>query len=55
MCVDYVTKWVEGVGSPCNDTHTMVDFLKKNIFSRFAVPIILMNDYQNLNVVNTMF
>lgn len=55
LCVDYVTKWVEGVGSPINDTHTVVNFLKKNIFSRFGIPIILMSDYHNLNVVNTIF
>jgi len=55
LFVDYVTKWVEGVGSPCNDTHTIVDFLKKNILSRFGVPIILMSDYHNLNLVNTFF
>jgi len=44
VCVDYVTKWVEVVASPYNDTQTLVDFLKKNIFSKFGVPWILLSN-----------
>ncbi|GAU46855.1 hypothetical protein TSUD_385320 [Trifolium subterraneum] len=44
VCVDYVTKWVEAIASPKNDAHTVVIFLKKNIFSRFGVPRVLISD-----------
>ncbi|GAU36667.1 hypothetical protein TSUD_15800 [Trifolium subterraneum] len=44
VCVDYVTKWVEAIASPKNDAHTVVKFLKKNIFSRFGVPRVLISD-----------
>ncbi|GAU51000.1 hypothetical protein TSUD_131520, partial [Trifolium subterraneum] len=44
VCVDYVTKWVEAIASPKNDAHTVVNFLKKNIFSRFGVPRVLISD-----------
>ena len=44
VVVDYVSKWVEEVATPHNDAKTMVKFLKKNIFSRFRVPRILISD-----------
>ena len=44
VAVDYVSKWVEAVATPHNDAKTMVKFLKKNIFSRFGVPRILISD-----------
>ena len=36
VTVDYVSKWVEVAVLPTNDAKTMVDFLQKNIFSRFG-------------------
>ena len=44
VTVDYVSKWVEAVATPHNDAKTVVKFLKKNIFSRFWVPKILISD-----------
>ena len=44
VVVDYVSKWVEAVATPHNDAKTVVKFLKKNIFSRFGVPRILISD-----------
>jgi len=44
VTVDYVSKWVEAVATPHNDAKTVVKFLKKNIFSRFGVPRILISD-----------
>jgi len=41
VVVDYVSKWVEAVATPYNDAKTVV---KKNIFSRFRVPRILISD-----------
>ncbi|CAJ2640369.1 unnamed protein product [Trifolium pratense] len=44
VCVDYVTKWVEATACQANDSATVVRFLKKNIFTRFGVPRILISD-----------
>ena len=44
VVVDYVSKWVEAVATLYNDAKTVVKFLKKNIFSRFGVPRILISD-----------
>jgi hypothetical protein len=44
VCVDYVTKWVEAIACKANDAKTVVNFLKKNIFTRFGVPRILISD-----------
>ncbi|KAL1317482.1 hypothetical protein AAHE18_15G136800 [Arachis hypogaea] len=38
VAVDYVSKWVEAIATPTNDTKTMLKFLQKHIFSRFGVP-----------------
>jgi len=48
VVVDYVSKWVEVVATPHNDAKTVVKFLKKNIFSRFGVPRILISDGDTL-------
>ena len=44
VVIDYVSKWVEAVATPKNDAKTVVKFLKKNIFSRFGVPRVLISD-----------
>jgi hypothetical protein len=44
VCVDYVTKWVEAIACPANDAHTVVKFIKNNIFTRFGVPRVLISD-----------
>ncbi|GAU46577.1 hypothetical protein TSUD_402660 [Trifolium subterraneum] len=44
VCVDYVTKWVEAIACKANDAHTVVKFLKNNIFTRFGVPRVLISD-----------
>jgi len=42
--VNYVSKWVKAVAAPKNDDKTVVKLLKKNIFSRFGVPRVLISD-----------
>ena len=42
--MDYVSKWVEAVALPTNDAKTVVDFLQKNIFSRFGTPRAIISD-----------
>ncbi|MCH81750.1 protein NYNRIN-like [Trifolium medium] len=44
VCVDYVTKWVEAMACQANDAATVVKFLKKNIFTRFGVPCVIISD-----------
>lgn len=44
VAVDYVSKWVETVALPTNDSKVVVTFLKNNIFSRFGVPRALISD-----------
>ncbi|GAU41120.1 hypothetical protein TSUD_288100 [Trifolium subterraneum] len=41
VCVDYVTKWVEATACVANDAHTVINFLKKNVFARFGLKQIL--------------
>ncbi|XP_070003369.1 uncharacterized protein [Nicotiana sylvestris] len=44
VAVDYVSKWVEAVALPTNDARVVVEFLKKNIFTRFGTPRAIISD-----------
>ena len=44
VAVDYVSKWVEAIATPHNDSKTVQKFLKKNIFTRFGVPREIISD-----------
>ena len=44
LAVDYVSKWVEAVATPKNDSKMVLKFLHKNIFTRFGVPRALISD-----------
>ena len=44
VCADYVTKWVEAIPCVANDAKTVVNFLQKNIFTRFGTPRVLISD-----------
>ncbi|CAL0315573.1 unnamed protein product [Lupinus luteus] len=44
VAVDYVSKWVEAVATQKDDANTVVKFLKRNIFSRFGTPRVLISD-----------
>ena len=44
VAVDYVSKWVEAIATPTNDTKTVLKFLLKHIFNRFGVSRILIGD-----------
>jgi len=44
VCVDYVTKWVEAIPCVANDAKTVVNVLKKNIFTRVETPRVLISD-----------
>ena len=44
VAVDYVSKWVEAIATPHNDSKTVQKFLKKNIFTRFGIPRAIISD-----------
>ena len=44
VAVDYVSKWVEAIATPTNDNKVVMNFLRKNIFSRFGVSRALISD-----------
>ena len=44
LAVEYVSKWIEAIGTLKDDDGTVMRFLKKNIFSRFGVPKALISD-----------
>ena len=44
VAVDYVFKWVEAATLPINDARAVVNFLQKNIFSRFGTPRAIISD-----------
>lgn len=42
--VDYVSKWIEAVASPTNDTRVVIKLFKNYIFPRFGVPCLAISD-----------
>ncbi|XP_060969663.1 uncharacterized protein LOC133036909 [Cannabis sativa] len=44
LAVDYVSKWVEAVASPTNDSKVVMKFLQKPVFTRFGTPHALISD-----------
>ncbi|XP_073016723.1 uncharacterized protein [Primulina eburnea] len=44
VAVDYVSKWVEAAACKTNDSKVVVQFLMKNIFSRFGTPRAIISD-----------
>ncbi|XP_061345091.1 uncharacterized protein LOC133290944 [Gastrolobium bilobum] len=44
VVVDYMSKWVEAATLPTNDAKVVVSFLRKNIFTCFAVPRAIISD-----------
>nr|XP_016500668.1 PREDICTED: uncharacterized protein LOC107819101 [Nicotiana tabacum] len=42
--VDYMSKWVETVELPTNDAMGVISFLRKNIFTQFGTPRIIISD-----------
>ncbi|KAL4290245.1 hypothetical protein GQ457_14G018310 [Hibiscus cannabinus] len=44
LAVDYVSKWVEAIATTHNDAKTVQRFIKKNIFTRFGTPRVIIRD-----------
>ncbi|KAL4379175.1 hypothetical protein GQ457_02G023220 [Hibiscus cannabinus] len=43
LVVDYVSKWVEAIATTHNDAKTVQRFIKKNIFTRFGTPRVIIS------------
>ena len=44
LAIDYLTKWVEAQATRHNDAQTPAKFLYEEIFTRYGLPIKLVND-----------
>ena len=44
VAVDYVSKWVVAIALANNEGTSVIEFLKKNIFSRFGTPRAIISD-----------
>jgi hypothetical protein len=44
VAVDYVSKWIEAIASPTNDTRVVTRLFKNIIFPRFGIPRIVVSD-----------
>ncbi|KAL4312646.1 hypothetical protein GQ457_01G021240 [Hibiscus cannabinus] len=44
LAVDYMSKWVEAIATTHNDAKTVQRFIKKNIFTRFGTPRVIISD-----------
>jgi hypothetical protein len=44
VAVDYVSKWIEAVASPTNDTQVVIRMFKNIIFPRFGTPRLVISD-----------
>nr|XP_009616655.1 uncharacterized protein LOC104109143 [Nicotiana tomentosiformis] len=42
--VDYVSKWVEAIPTRTNDAQVVCEFLRKNIFTQFGTPRVVISD-----------
>ena len=54
LAVDYVSKWVEAITCPRNDSNTVVGFIQRNILSRFGAPRTIISD-EGSHFANKMF
>ena len=44
VAVDYVSKWIEAIASPTNDTRVVLRLFKNVIFPRFGIPRLVISD-----------
>ena len=54
LAVDYVSKWVEASACPGNDAIIVVEFIQRNILSRFGAPRTIISD-EGSHFVNKIF
>ena len=44
VAVDYVSKWIEAIVAPTNDTRVVIKLFKNYIFPRFGTPRLVISD-----------
>ncbi|XP_070039639.1 uncharacterized protein [Nicotiana tomentosiformis] len=44
VAIDYISKWVEAIPTRTNDAWVVCEFLRKNIFTCFGTPQVIIND-----------
>ena len=44
VAVEYVSKWIEAIAAPTNDTRVVLKLFKHIIFPRFGVPRLVISD-----------
>ncbi|KAM1702415.1 hypothetical protein ACFXTN_025556 [Malus domestica] len=44
FAIDYVSKWVEAKATRTNDSKVLADFVKTDIFARFGMPQVIIDD-----------
>ena len=44
LAVDYVSKWVEAIPTTNCDAKVVLNFIRRNIFSRFGTPRAVISD-----------
>ena len=54
LAVDYISKWVEAIACPRNDSNTVIGFIQRNILSRFGAPKTIIND-EGSHFANNLF
>ena len=54
LVVDYVSKWVEVIPCPRNDANTVMEFIQRNILSRFRAPRTIISD-EGSHFANKLF
>ena len=54
LAIDYVSKWVEAIACSINDANTVVEFIQRNILSRFGASRTIISDEGN-NFANKVF
>jgi len=45
LTVDYVFKWVDAVPTKTTEARVIVKFLRENIFSRYGMPRVIINNH----------
>ena len=54
FAVDYVSKWVEAIACPKNDSNIVVEFIHRNILSRYGAPRTIISD-EGSHFANKLF
>ena len=47
LAMDYVSKWVEAIATHSNDAKVVLNFLQRNIFTKFGTPRAIISDEGN--------